>query len=74
MRFITEDHPGEAGIVALGAIKLKPWVVDGEVRPAYVTTVGASFDHRVVDGYDAATFIQRLRALIEAPATLFIEE
>ena len=32
-----------------------------------------SYDHRVVDGYDAATFVQRLRGLIEAPATLFIE-
>ncbi len=36
--------------------------------------LSSSFDHRVVDGHDAATFIQRLRTLIEAPATLFIEE
>ena len=35
--------------------------------------LSSSFDHRVVDGYDAATFIQRVRALLEAPATLFIE-
>ncbi len=50
-------NPGEVAIVALGAIKQKPWVVDGEVRPAYVTTVGASFDHRVVDGDVASRFI-----------------
>src|SRR4029453_16817694 len=43
-------NPGEVAIVALGTIKQKPWVVDGEVRPRFVTTVGASFDHRVVDG------------------------
>ena len=42
--------PARSAIVALGTIKQKPWVVDGEVRPRFVTTVGASFDHRVVDG------------------------
>src|SRR5690606_4577226 len=42
--------PGEVAIMAMGTIKLKPWVVDGEVRPRMVTTVGGSFDHRVVDG------------------------
>jgi 2-oxoisovalerate dehydrogenase E2 component (dihydrolipoyl transacylase) len=36
--------------------------------------LSSSFDHRVVDGHDAATFIQHLRTLIEAPAMLFIEE
>ena len=36
--------------------------------------LSSSFDHRVVDGHDAATFIQRLRELIEAPAMLFIDE
>ena len=35
-------NPGEVGIVALGTIKQKPWVVDGEVRPRFVTTLGAS--------------------------------
>jgi pyruvate dehydrogenase E2 component (dihydrolipoamide acetyltransferase) len=34
-------NPGESGIVAMGTIRQKPWVVDGEVRPRFVTTVGA---------------------------------
>jgi pyruvate dehydrogenase E2 component (dihydrolipoamide acetyltransferase) len=63
-------NPGEVGIVALGAIKQKPWVVDGEVRPAYVTTVGASFDHRVVDGDVASRFTADLAAVLEEPALL----
>ena len=63
-------NPGEAGIVALGAIKLKPWVVDGEVRPAYVTTVGASFDHRVVDGDVASRFTADIASVLEEPALL----
>ena len=36
-------NPGEVAIVALGTIKQKPWVVDGEVRPRFVTTIGGSF-------------------------------
>jgi len=63
-------NPGEVGIVALGAIKLKPWVVDGEVRPAYVTTVGASFDHRVVDGDVASRFTADIASVLEEPALL----
>ncbi|QNO37446.1 2-oxo acid dehydrogenase subunit E2 [Protaetiibacter sp. SSC-01] len=63
-------NPGEVGIVALGAIKQKPWVVDGEVRPAYVTTVGASFDHRVVDGDVASRFTADVASVLEEPALL----
>lgn len=63
-------NPGEVAIVALGAIKQKPWVVDGEVRPAFVTTVGASFDHRVVDGDVASRFTADVASVLEEPALL----
>ena len=63
-------NPGEVAIVALGAIKQKPWVVDGEVRPAWVTTVGASFDHRVVDGDVASRFTADVASVLEEPALL----
>jgi 2-oxoisovalerate dehydrogenase E2 component (dihydrolipoyl transacylase) len=63
-------NPGEVGIIALGAIKQKPWVVDGEVRPAFVTTVGASFDHRVVDGDVASRFTADIASVLEEPALL----
>ena len=63
-------NPGEVGIVALGAIKQKPWVVDGEVRPAFVTTVGASFDHRIVDGDVASRFTADVASVLEEPALL----
>ena len=49
-------NPGEVAIVAFGTIKQKPWVVDGEVIPRWVTTLGGSFDHRVVDGDLSARF------------------
>lgn len=63
-------NPGEVGIVALGTIKQKPWVVDGEVRPRMVTTVGASFDHRVVDGDVASRFTADIASVLEEPALL----
>jgi len=63
-------NPGEVAIVALGSIKQKPWVIDGEVRPAYVTTVGASFDHRVVDGDVASRFVADVASVLEEPALL----
>ncbi|WP_291050875.1 dihydrolipoamide acetyltransferase family protein [Herbiconiux sp.] len=63
-------NPGEVAIVALGTIRQKPWVVDGEVRPRFVTTIGASFDHRVVDGDVASRFVADVASIIEEPALL----
>lgn len=63
-------NPGEVAIIALGTIKQRPWVVDGEVRPRFVTTLGASFDHRVVDGDVASRFLADVAAIIEEPALL----
>ncbi|MCU1525361.1 MAG: 2-oxo acid dehydrogenase subunit [Microbacteriaceae bacterium] len=63
-------NPGEVAILALGTIKQKPWVVDGEVRPRFVTTLGASFDHRIVDGDVASRFLADVASVIEEPALL----
>ncbi len=63
-------NSGEVAIVALGTIKLKPWVVDGDVRPRFVTTLGASFDHRVVDGDVASRFLADVASVLEEPALL----
>lgn len=63
-------NPGEVGIVALGTIKQKPWVFEGEVRPRFVTTLGASFDHRVVDGDVASRFLADVASILEEPALL----
>jgi pyruvate dehydrogenase E2 component (dihydrolipoamide acetyltransferase) len=63
-------NPGEVGILALGTIKQKPWVVDGEVRPRMVTTLGGSFDHRVVDGDVVSRFVADVASVLEEPALL----
>ena len=63
-------NPGEVAILAMGTIKQKPWIVDGEVRPRFVTTVAASFDHRIVDGDVASRFTADVASIIEEPALL----
>jgi 2-oxoisovalerate dehydrogenase E2 component (dihydrolipoyl transacylase) len=64
----------EVAIVGVNKMVVRPVWRDGGFIPRKMMNLSSSFDHRVVDGYDAATFIQRLRALIETPATLFIED
>ena len=63
-------NPGESGIIAMGTIRQKPWVVDGEVRPRFVTTVAGSFDHRVIDGDGMSRFVADVASVLEEPALL----
>ncbi|MDO4253783.1 MAG: 2-oxo acid dehydrogenase subunit E2 [Kocuria sp.] len=63
-------NPGEVAIVAFGTIKQKPWVVNGEIIPRWITTLGGSFDHRVVDGDLSARFMADVAKILEEPALL----
>ena len=64
----------EVAIVGVNKIVVTPVWRDGGFVPRKTMNLSSSFDHRVVDGHDAATFIQRVRTLLEAPAALFIED
>jgi 2-oxoisovalerate dehydrogenase E2 component (dihydrolipoyl transacylase) len=59
--------PGEALIVAFGAVQRRPWVHKGRVRPRWVTTLSASFDHRLVDGEQASHFLADVGAILTDP-------
>jgi 2-oxoisovalerate dehydrogenase E2 component (dihydrolipoyl transacylase) len=63
----------EVAIVGVNKIVVKPVWRDGGFVPRRTMNLSSSFDHRIVDGYDGASFIQRVRALLEVPASLFIE-
>ncbi|MBK5519632.1 dihydrolipoamide acetyltransferase family protein [Pseudomonas sp. TH10] len=63
----------EVAIVGVNKIVERPMVVKGQVVIRKMMNLSSSFDHRVVDGMDAAQFIQAIRGLIEQPATLFVE-
>ncbi|NGM88284.1 2-oxo acid dehydrogenase subunit E2 [Parapusillimonas sp. SGNA-6] len=66
------NHP-EVGIVGVNRIVERPVVLNGAVVIRKIMNLSSSFDHRVVDGMHAAEFIQRIRALLECPAMLFVE-
>jgi 2-oxoisovalerate dehydrogenase E2 component (dihydrolipoyl transacylase) len=65
--------PPEVAIVAVNRIVERPVVRDGQIVIRKMMNLSSSFDHRVVDGFDAASFIQTLRGYLETPARLFID-
>jgi 2-oxoisovalerate dehydrogenase E2 component (dihydrolipoyl transacylase) len=66
------NHP-EVAIIGVNRIVERPMIRNGQVVARQMMNLSSSFDHRVVDGMDAAEFIQAIRALLEAPAMLFVE-
>jgi 2-oxoisovalerate dehydrogenase E2 component (dihydrolipoyl transacylase) len=66
------NHP-EVAIVGVNRIVERPVIRDNLVVARKMMNLSSSFDHRVVDGQDAAQFVQALRAYLESPATLFVE-
>jgi 2-oxoisovalerate dehydrogenase E2 component (dihydrolipoyl transacylase) len=66
------NHP-EVAIIGPNAIIDRPVVHNGAIAVRKMMNLSSSFDHRVVDGYDAAMFIQRVKALLEHPAMMFMD-
>ncbi|HQQ71482.1 MAG TPA: dihydrolipoamide acetyltransferase family protein, partial [Alicycliphilus sp.] len=66
------NHP-EVAIVGVNRMVERPMLRGGQVVARQLMNLSSSFDHRVVDGMDAARFIQAIRALLESPALLFVE-
>ena len=66
------NHP-EVAIIGPNKMVERPVVRNGQIVVRRMMNLSSSFDHRVVDGYDAAEFIQAVKALLEHPATLFID-
>lgn len=67
------NHP-EVAIVGINKMMLRPHWDGQQFVPRKMMNLSCSFDHRVVDGYDAAVFVQKLKALLENPAMLFLED
>jgi len=63
----------EVAIVGVNKIRVRPEYIDGGFVPRKMMNLSSGFDHRIVDGYDAAEFIQRIKGVLENPATLFME-
>ena len=66
------NHP-EVAIVGVNKMVVRPVWDGNQFIPRKMMNLSSSFDHRVVDGWDAAVFVQRIKALLETPALIFIE-
>lgn len=66
--FAAIVNPPQVAILATGRAVRRPWVVGDEIAVRRVMTATLSVDHRALDGTDAARFLARLKALLEAPA------
>jgi len=62
----------EVGIIGVNRAVERPMVVNGQIAVRLMMNLSSSFDHRFVDGYDAAAMIQRIREMLEHPATIFL--
>ena len=62
----------EVAIIGVNRIVERPVVRDGQIVTRKMMNLSTSFDHRVVDGWDAARFVQDLKEMLEQPATLFV--
>ena len=65
------NHP-EVAIVGVNRIIERPVVQNGQITIRKMMNLSSSFDHRIVDGWEAASFIERVKTLLEQPALLFI--
>ncbi|WP_425551951.1 dihydrolipoamide acetyltransferase family protein [Fodinicola feengrottensis] len=65
-------NPGEAAILAIGAVKLMPWVHDGEVKARQVMQLSLSFDHRMIDGELGSLFLADIARVLDDPQTLLL--
>ena len=63
----------EVAIIGVNKAVPRPMVVDGEVTIRLMMNLSSSFDHRFVDGFDAASLVQRVKGFLEQPATIFIQ-
>lgn len=66
-------NPPQSGVLGLHAIQQRPVVVEGEVVVRPMMYVALSYDHRIVDGREAVTFLVRIKEAIEDPARMLIE-
>ncbi|WP_099867617.1 dihydrolipoamide acetyltransferase family protein [Pararhizobium haloflavum] len=67
------NHP-EVAIIGVNKMQMRPHWDGTDFAPRRMMNLSCSFDHRIIDGYDAAVFVQRIKALLETPAMIFVED
>jgi 2-oxoisovalerate dehydrogenase E2 component (dihydrolipoyl transacylase) len=67
-------NPPEVAIVGVNKMETRPVWRDGAFQPRQLLNLSSSFDHRMVDGWVAATFVQHIKRSLETPALLFVDD
>ena len=62
----------EVAIIGVNKLEMRPVWRNNTFEPRQMFNLSSSFDHRIIDGWDAATFVQRIKSLLETPALLFV--
>jgi 2-oxoisovalerate dehydrogenase E2 component (dihydrolipoyl transacylase) len=65
-------NPGESAILAFGAVREAPWVVDGQLAVRQVAQLSLSFDHRIIDGQQGSEFLAAVTGMLSDPTTAFL--
>ena len=63
----------EVAIIGVNKIMMRPVWNGSTFMPRKMMNLSSSFDHRIIDGWDAAVFVQRIKTLLETPAMIFVE-
>src|SRR5690606_23012412 len=66
-------NPPQSGILGLHNIVERPWVVNGKIEIRPIMYVALTYDHRIVDGREAVTFLKRIKECIETPSRILLE-
>jgi 2-oxoglutarate dehydrogenase E2 component (dihydrolipoamide succinyltransferase) len=66
-------NPPQSAILGMHAIKKKPWVVGGQIVVRDIMAVALTYDHRLIDGRDAVTFLVKVKNLIEDPSRMVLD-
>jgi 2-oxoisovalerate dehydrogenase E2 component (dihydrolipoyl transacylase) len=66
------NHP-EVAIIGVNKMMIRPMWDGTQFVPRKMMNLSSSFDHRIIDGWDAAVFVQRIKALLETPALIFVD-
>ena len=66
-------NPPQSAILGMHATKKKPWVVNNQVVVRDIMAVALTYDHRLIDGRDAVTFLVKVKNLIEDPTRMVLD-
>merc|ERR1711977_608930 len=66
-------NPPQSAILGMHGTKMRPMVVDGEIVARPMMYVALTYDHRLIDGREAVTFLKRVKELVEDPARLILD-